>query len=164
LGDILDLGDLMWSGKSERHQWRALNALEEVAPRTWFYSGFANMSAFETGEGLLVVDPGARNNAADKYAALREVSEAPLHTAVYTHGHQDHIWGVEHYRADAEARGAPRPRVVAHEGVLARFDRYRKTTGTTASSTSASSAAARGRLAGRQTTSNRMSSTATPWT
>ena len=129
MGDILDLGDLMWSGKSERHQWRALNALEEVAPRTWFYSGFANMSAFETDEGLLVVDPGARNNAADKYAALREVSEAPLHTAVYTHGHQDHIWGVEHYRADAEARGAPRPRVIAHEGVLARFDRYRKTTG-----------------------------------
>jgi alkyl sulfatase BDS1-like metallo-beta-lactamase superfamily hydrolase len=53
----------------------------------------------------------------------------PLHTAVFTHGHIDHVFGVERYEADARERGAPEPRVVAHEAVPPRFDRYVETAG-----------------------------------
>ncbi len=53
----------------------------------------------------------------------------PLHTAVYSHGHIDHVFGVHRWEADAEANGWPAPEVVAHEAVAARFDRYVRTAG-----------------------------------
>jgi alkyl sulfatase BDS1-like metallo-beta-lactamase superfamily hydrolase len=130
MGEIMEVAEQAWSGSTGgRHIWRAVNRLEEVAPGTWFYSGFANMTVFDTGDGLVIADPGARNNAREKYEAVRAVSDRPLHSAVYTHGHMDHVWGVEHYAAEARERGWPPPRVVAHELVGPRFDRYRKTAG-----------------------------------
>ncbi len=129
MGEIMDLAEQAWAGANERHPWRATNSLEAVAPRTWFYSGFANSTIFDTDDGLVVVDPGARNNAADKHAAVRAVSDRPLHTAVYTHGHMDHVWGADRYAAESRERGWPPPRVIAHEAVPPRFERYRKTVG-----------------------------------
>ena len=129
MGEIQQRAEAMWNGTADGHAWRGLNALESVGDRVWFYSGFANMSLFETDGGLLIVDPGAFNNARAKYDAVREVTDAPLHTAIYSHGHMDHVWGVEHYAAEAAERGHPAPRVVAHENVLPRFERYRRTAG-----------------------------------
>jgi alkyl sulfatase BDS1-like metallo-beta-lactamase superfamily hydrolase len=48
---------------------------------------------------------------------------------VYTHGHVDHVGGSGAMAADAERRGHPRIRVVGHEAVAGRFDRYRLTNG-----------------------------------
>jgi alkyl sulfatase BDS1-like metallo-beta-lactamase superfamily hydrolase len=48
-------------------------------------------------------------------------------TIVYTHGHVDHVGGSGAFVADADARGHRRPSVVAHEAVLERFARYRRT-------------------------------------
>jgi alkyl sulfatase BDS1-like metallo-beta-lactamase superfamily hydrolase len=129
VGEIMEMAERAWAGAADRHLWRATNSLEEVAPRTWFYSGFANSSIFETDDGLVVVDPGARNNAGEKHTAVRAVSDRPLHTAVYTHGHMDHVWGADLYAAEARERGWPPPRVIAHEAVAPRFERYRKTAG-----------------------------------
>lgn len=49
--------------------------------------------------------------------------------AVYSHGHVDHCFGLGRFDAEADAAGRPRPVVVAHENVAARFDRYRTTRG-----------------------------------
>jgi glyoxylase-like metal-dependent hydrolase (beta-lactamase superfamily II) len=43
---------------------------------------------------------------------------------IYTHGHIDHSWGARLLDQEADARGIPRPRIVAHRNVLSRFDRY----------------------------------------
>ena len=56
----------------------------------------------------------------------REYTSRVLHTAIFTHGHVDHCFGIERY--EAEGRGV-RPRVVAHQAILARFDRYKRTAG-----------------------------------
>jgi glyoxylase-like metal-dependent hydrolase (beta-lactamase superfamily II) len=45
---------------------------------------------------------------------------------VYTHGHVDHVFGVPYFEAEGRDRV---PRVVAHERVPDRFDRYRLTNG-----------------------------------
>ncbi|MEE8421743.1 MAG: alkyl sulfatase dimerization domain-containing protein [Dehalococcoidia bacterium] len=131
MAQILDLAEEMWAGERSDggHAWRALNVLEEVAERTWFYSGFANSTIRETDDGLVIIDPGAINNAEAKHAAVREVSDRPLHTAIYTHGHLDHVWGVDRYEAEAKANGWPAPQIVAHELVPPRFARYRETRG-----------------------------------
>jgi alkyl sulfatase BDS1-like metallo-beta-lactamase superfamily hydrolase len=60
---------------------------------------------------------------------LRSWTDLPVETAIYTHGHIDHVFGLAPYEAEADAAGRPHPRVVAHELVPARFDRYKLTAG-----------------------------------
>jgi glyoxylase-like metal-dependent hydrolase (beta-lactamase superfamily II) len=97
----------------------------EVAPRTWFQSRFSGVTGFETDAGLLLVDTGQRHLAPVLARGLRERTAAPVHTAVYTHGHVDHAFGLEAFLVE----GQPRPRVVAHRAVMDRFARYARTPG-----------------------------------
>lgn len=130
MSEILAFAEALWRGEAAgRHPWRAFHGLVEVGPKLWFYSGFANMIAKETPGGLLLVDPGSAMGAWGRIEALRAVTRAPVDTVVYTHGHVDHILGVEAWDAEASESGAPRPRVVAHEGVAGRIRRYAETAG-----------------------------------
>jgi glyoxylase-like metal-dependent hydrolase (beta-lactamase superfamily II) len=97
----------------------------EVAERTWFSSFFCSATAFETDEGLLLVDSGTRSIALRLAAAVREVTTVPVHTAVYTHGHVDHAYGLPAFLVE----GQPAPTVVAHRAVPERFARYERTAG-----------------------------------
>jgi glyoxylase-like metal-dependent hydrolase (beta-lactamase superfamily II) len=111
----------------------ASNALEfwesegpvEVAERTYFASAFSNVTAFETDEGLVLIDSGVAEFAPVLAKMVRERTDMPVHTVVYTHGHVDHTAGVEEFLAE----GQDKPRVVAHENVEDRFERYAKTRG-----------------------------------
>ncbi|TMQ12632.1 MAG: MBL fold metallo-hydrolase [Deltaproteobacteria bacterium] len=98
---------------------------ELVAPRAYFVSSFANVAAFETDDGLVLIDTGSFLLAERTRVALRGVATAPAHTAIWTHGHVDHCFGVELYEREA-GRAL---RVIAHEDVARRFARYRLTRG-----------------------------------
>jgi glyoxylase-like metal-dependent hydrolase (beta-lactamase superfamily II) len=91
-----------------------------VAPRTWFASQFSGCTAFETDEGLVLVDTGTRQFAPALAAMLRQKTKAPVHTAIYTHGHLDHAYGLEAFLLP----GQKKPRVIAHAAMPARFARY----------------------------------------
>lgn len=94
-----------------------------AAPRTWFIPSFANVAAFETDEGLLLVDAGLRVMGPAIFAAIRARTQVRLHTVVFTHGHVDHAFGLEAWLAEM----APaKPRIVGHRNVRARFERYAK--------------------------------------
>jgi glyoxylase-like metal-dependent hydrolase (beta-lactamase superfamily II) len=95
----------------------------EVAERTWFVSQFSGCTAFETDAGLVLVDTGMRALAPAIAARLRQRTQAPVHTAVYSHGHLDHAYGLDAFLAPGQAP----PRVVAHRNVPARFARYAST-------------------------------------
>src|SRR5262249_46471943 len=98
---------------------------EQVAPRGYFVASFANVTAFETDEGLVLIDTGSFVLAERTRGILRGVVTAPAHTAIWTHGHVDHCFGVELYEREAGRA----MRVIAHEGVRRRFARYRLTRG-----------------------------------
>jgi alkyl sulfatase BDS1-like metallo-beta-lactamase superfamily hydrolase len=57
------------------------------------------------------------------------VTQLRTHTIIFTHGHVDHCFGLEHYLDEAKEKGWPPPHVVAHEAVEERFRRYRETVG-----------------------------------
>ncbi|MEZ4297469.1 MAG: alkyl sulfatase dimerization domain-containing protein [Polyangiaceae bacterium] len=97
--------------------------LEEVAPGVAFHSGFANVVAVATGEGLVLVDTGSPITARVVFQQVRGWSSAAVHTAIYTHGHVDHAMGTGPFEEEGGIR------VVGHEAVAARFDRYRLTPG-----------------------------------
>jgi len=95
----------------------------QVAERTWFQSQFSGVTAFETDEGLVIVDTGTRNFAPAIAAMLRQKTNAPVHTAIYTHGHIDHAYGLEAFLVP----GQKKPRVIGHRAMPARFERYQAT-------------------------------------
>ncbi|TXS48174.1 alkyl sulfatase dimerization domain-containing protein [Streptomyces sp. t39] len=103
--------------------------LVRVAERTGFFPAFANVAVFDTGDGLVLVDSGDFRTASQLHDAVRDRTQAPVSTVVYTHGHVDHVFGVGPFDREAADAGTARPEVVAHEAVAARFDRYRETAG-----------------------------------
>ena len=60
---------------------------------------------------------------------LRSWSTDPVDSIVYTHGHVDHVGGSGAFAAQAGAAGHAAPRVIGHEAVAPRFERYRMTNG-----------------------------------
>ena len=48
---------------------------------------------------------------------------------IYTHGHIDHTSGIAVIDQEADTRGIPRPRIIAHRNVLRRLSRYEATHG-----------------------------------
>src|SRR6266850_2601977 len=132
MGRIMDIADRLWTGRlatAEQHPWAALQELEELDIGVAFVSSFANVTVFDTAAGLVLVDTGSAFFAGQVRGAIRGWSPRPVHTAVYTHGHVDHVLGMPVFDDEARSRGWPTLRVVAHEAVAPRFDRYRLTAG-----------------------------------
>jgi glyoxylase-like metal-dependent hydrolase (beta-lactamase superfamily II) len=130
--DVLELADQLWRGEvttADFHPVGHLGGLAEICDGVAFVPAFANVSAFSTGDGLVLVDTGSSFVAAAVHGELRRWSGERLNTAVYSHGHIDHVFGVPVWEAESAERGWPAPVVVAHEALPARFDRYIRTAG-----------------------------------
>jgi len=96
----------------------------EAAPDVFMFPAFVNTYALRTPAGLLLVDPGFGHASRPMHDAVRTWSDAPLHTAVYTHGHVDHAFGLRAFLKAGDA-----PQIVAQENCLGRFRRYAMTNG-----------------------------------
>jgi len=132
MGAVLELSEKLWTGElttDKRHPFAPLDASEEVAERTLFYNSFANVTAFATDGGLVLVDAGTFAHQDLVFQAVRDWSKERVDTIVYTHGHVDHVFCVPLFADEAKERGWSPPRVVAHEAVARRFDRYIMTAG-----------------------------------
>jgi alkyl sulfatase BDS1-like metallo-beta-lactamase superfamily hydrolase len=130
--DILTLADRLWRGElsvREHHPVGRTGRLHAVRDRVAFLPAFANVSAFATGDGLVLVDTGSEFTAGHVHEQVRAWSPARLDTAIYSHGHVDHVFGVPAFDEEARTEGWPAPRVVAHEALPHRFDRYVLTAG-----------------------------------
>lgn len=106
---------------------RVTQQLSEVAEDVAMVESFSHCVAFRTDEGLVLFDASSAASGPEVVAALRGWSDATVNTLVYTHGHLDHVGGGAAVMADAERRGEPVPRVIAHENAPKRFDRYADT-------------------------------------
>ncbi len=129
---VLELADQLWRGEvsiEDAHPFSLIGEAEEVADGVAFVPSFANVSALRTDDGLVLVDTGSQPLAQHVHRTLRTWDTSPLHTAVYSHGHIDHVFGVPVFEQEAHDRGWQQPQVVAHEALPARFDRYVLTAG-----------------------------------
>lgn len=98
---------------------------EECTPDVFMIAGFGNTGVVATDEGVVVID-NTPQTASKVVEAIRARTQAPIRTIVYTHGHGDHAFAAAPFLEDAKVRGDPRPRIIAHELVPKRFDRYKK--------------------------------------
>ena len=129
---LLDISDRLWRGELDildHHPFSFVGRSVEVPRDSFFVASFANVSAVATPAGLVLVDSGSQLLAAQAHDAVRGWRQDRVDTIVFSHGHIDHVFGVDLYEADAAAGGRPAPRVIAHDRVPARFARYRLTAG-----------------------------------
>jgi alkyl sulfatase BDS1-like metallo-beta-lactamase superfamily hydrolase len=132
MGAVLAHAERAWRGEfQETHvqPGQPLLALEELAPGLAFMSAFSNVAVLATDEGLVFLDTSSPFHARALFEAVRAWSKAPVHTAVYSHGHVDHVFGLGLFEEEAREAGGPETRVIAHEACPARFDRYVLTNG-----------------------------------
>ncbi|MGI8662455.1 MAG: alkyl sulfatase dimerization domain-containing protein [Acidimicrobiales bacterium] len=123
---LLELSGRLLRGETstvEHHPFSTSNQIEEVADGVAFVDSFANVTAITTDDGLVLVDTGSLFAAAAVHEAVRSWSAAPATTAVYTHGHVDHVFGTAAFEAESPLT------VYGHSAVDNRFDRYIKTAG-----------------------------------
>jgi glyoxylase-like metal-dependent hydrolase (beta-lactamase superfamily II) len=131
--DVLELADRLWRGEIDIASLHPVSGIVqglcEPCPQVAFVASFANVSSFRTGDGLALVDTGSSFTASAVFEEIRGWSSERLDTAVYSHGHIDHVFGVGAFEEEAAANRWQPPRVVAHEALPARFDRYIATAG-----------------------------------
>jgi len=97
---------------------KRLVTVTEVTDRSWLVRlPIVNSAVFETNDGLVVVDTGMAPGGPAILQAIRTVSQAPIHTIIYTHAHVDHCMGTWALTDDE-------PEIIAHADAQRRFDRY----------------------------------------
>ena len=137
--DLLSLSSRLLSGElpmKDRPPVSILGSTEltEVADGIGFVESFANVvalradaeSAGRDSSELILVDAASPFHATAVHSAIRDWTQAPLSAVVFTHGHVDHVGGVGEFEAEADAGPV---RVIAHENLPLRFDRYSLTSG-----------------------------------
>ncbi|HEX5613146.1 MAG TPA: alkyl sulfatase dimerization domain-containing protein [Burkholderiales bacterium] len=128
--------DRLWCGEASTvqpdfHPFGGPRMLEELAGGVAFFKAFVNVTAVRTDEGLVLIDTGSFHPASHKlsFDAVRGWSGERVNTAVYTHGHVDHAYGLPPFLAEAKAKRWAPPRIVGHANVLPRMQRYVETAG-----------------------------------
>lgn len=130
--ELLDLSSAIIDGNdlSRLDQRNPTDArVHEIADGVAMVTGFSHILSFRTDDGLVLFDTSSVRTAERMRDSLRHWSTAPVDSVVYTHGHVDHVGGMQVFMQEADDAGRARPRVIGHENVLPRFDRYRMTQG-----------------------------------
>jgi glyoxylase-like metal-dependent hydrolase (beta-lactamase superfamily II) len=110
MGAVLELAEALWTGKTDTYQHHPFSqphGLENVAENTWFYRGFSNSIFRGTAEGMVIIDPGSFWDSRLRFEAIRAQINSPLDTAIFTHGHTDHVFGMNHYIDEAKENNQP---------------------------------------------------------
>ncbi len=103
-----------------------LGPSQEVAEGVVFLSAMGNVAAFVCDGGILLVDTALERFTPAVLTDLRaNYSKAPIEAVVYTHGHVDHCTGAQGIIDEAQSHDSIRPRVIAHQDVVPRLDRYK---------------------------------------
>ena len=132
---LREYADQIWDGEVDTvnvaHPIRGMwLTAEEVADGVLYYKGIASANTLDTGDGLVMLDTGATQDAAPLFEQVRRWRpDSRLASAVFSHHHVDHIFGVGPFEAAAAEKGWARPLVYGHEHLGRNFDRYKKTIG-----------------------------------
>ena len=108
---------------------RVTNDITELADNLAIVESFSHSVVWDTGDGLMCFDASGAGSGEAVVNSIRTWRNDAITNLVYTHGHADHIGGSVAFSHDAQTRGLPNPRVIGHENVSKRMDRYSTTNG-----------------------------------
>ncbi len=104
-------------------------SFHEIADGIGLVCGFSHILSVHTDDGHVLFDTSMEEYSTIGVDALEGWRPGHFDTIVYTHGHFDHVSGTDAFVAANERQGTAAPRVIGHEKVTDRFDRYKLTDG-----------------------------------
>lgn len=97
-----------------------LSRIEAITEGVWMiFAPIVNVVVIDTAEGLVLIDAGHAPAGPAMVKLIRSVSDKPIHTVVYTHGHIDHAFGTW-----ALLEAGERPQIIATQQASERMQRY----------------------------------------
>ena len=136
MASLVELSDRLWNGVDStrdpaHHPFTTQNQLEEITSSVAFYKSFSNISCVKTDDGAVLIDTGSFHPVANgrSFKAIRGWNTQRINSAIYTHGHVDHAYGLPPFLAEAEAKGWDKPAIIGHCAIPHRMDRYIETAG-----------------------------------
>ena len=103
--------------------------LSELTDNCAMVEAFSHVIVMKTDDGLVAFDTSGALGGEAVVKAIRTWDESRFNSLIYTHGHIDHVGGCGCFITDAECKKHPKPKVIGHENVAKRFDRYKMTNG-----------------------------------
>jgi len=103
--------------------------LSELTDNCAMVEAFSHVIVMKTDDGLVAFDTSGALGGEAVVKAIRTWDESRFNSLIYTHGHIDHVGGCGCFITDAECKKHPAPKVIGHENVAKRFDRYNMTNG-----------------------------------
>jgi len=82
--------------------------VRQLADNVYQATGVGNVMMVTTSEGNVIFDTGLVLQTAKQLKALKEISDAPIHTIVLSHSHADHIGGTRFFAEEGT-------QIIAHE-------------------------------------------------
>ncbi|HIA46756.1 MAG TPA: MBL fold metallo-hydrolase [Candidatus Hydrogenedentes bacterium] len=136
MASLQQLSDDLWNGvtsthEKEHHPFATLDCVEPVSTSVAFYKNFSNITVVKTGACAVLIDTGSFHPVANarSFEKIRTETQSRIHTAIYTHGHVDHAYGLPPFLEEADTKGWNAPAIIGHESVCFRMDRYIETAG-----------------------------------
>lgn len=133
MSELLEISSAVLDGKKTEQEVGPMNRvnfrLSELTSHIAVVEAFSHCVVFDTDDGLIAFDTSGPAGGSRVVQALRQWRKDPFNSLVYTHGHVDHVGGCGAFIEDAESAGVPRPKIIGHENVPNRFDRYNFTNG-----------------------------------
>ena len=100
--------------------------LFEISERLAFIKNFGNVAVFKDGSKALLIDTGMVVSSNQVINKLKEWGIDEIEYIIYTHGHVDHVGGTDLIKNSFKNDFL---KIISHENVVKRFNRYKKTTG-----------------------------------
>ena len=94
--------------------------MKTICPGIHVNMALGNDISIDTDMGVLQLDTGLNSKMAlNLLTQLRERTRSPIHTILYTHGHNGHNTGVTTFLEWAKSHDEPRPTIIAQERQVA---------------------------------------------
>lgn len=133
--ELMELAERAWQGQLdlmfEHHPVNSpYDGGFEIADNLLAIKGIAYVYVIDTGDALVMLDAGLRQESERIYQAVRSWRpNTPLKWVIFSHHHVDHVFATELFTQEALQKGWPPPEVIAHQLTGSHFDRYQATAG-----------------------------------
>ena len=107
---LTDYADDVWNGAADDNiaqSGSGGSGVLDVADGVGFHPGFGNVITFKAGGELVLFDSGNPMGAPGPALGHPAVEPGPGEHRVFTHGHIDHVFGVDLYEEEARTTAGP---------------------------------------------------------
>jgi len=117
------------TGRMESMEIAKYGMFEQIVPGVGLIYSFASVGVLIGERGVVLIDTSSSFFSKQVWLTLRGQTLLPIQHIILTHGHIDHVTGIQRFLDDAVEHNYPRPEIWAQQRIIDRFERYERMPG-----------------------------------